>query len=241
MSGDIANGLTRLGDLTIRRTSGLFSDFVKYTNNRVNIHINSAGLDWSICYDIPPNNVEFSVADLFSRIPDLQVDYAKVSDNILYAPVNEMTYSHDKGFRAKVKRDSFRRFRSTYENSGYTVALEDDWCTVECDTDTFDRELPLLIHTYVEKMFGAIPVLYLAKPFSGGACYSQLCITYMVSYVLGMLVRYYPTHWISLMQGGKGDSLWPTINRAQRFVEQSYPELVAEFIKGVESSDQERA
>ena len=72
--------------------------------------------------------------------------------------------------------------------------------------------------------------LCLTEPFPSGARYSQLCITYMVSYVLGMLVRYYPTHWISLIQGSKGDSMWPAINLAQQTVEESFPELVSELI-----------
>jgi hypothetical protein len=43
---------------------------------------------------------------------------------------------------------------------------------------------------------------------------SQLSITYMIGFVLGMLARYFPTHWVSLAQGNKGDSLWPALNRA---------------------------
>ena len=39
------------------------------------------------------------------------------------------------------------------------------------------------IHTYANKMFGSIPVLFVAEPFSSGTRYSQLCITYLVSYI----------------------------------------------------------
>ena len=85
----------------------------------------------------------------------------------------------------------------------------------------------------MDKSFGLFPVLFLAEPFPNRARYSQLSIMYMVSYILGMLVRYYPTHWISLVQGEKGDSMWPTINRAQQFVEQFYPELVSTMIDDV--------
>jgi YaaC-like Protein len=91
----------------------------------------------------------------------------------------------------------------------------------------------MFIHTYVHKLFGSIPSLHLTEPFAKGARYSQLCVTYMVAYVLGMLVRYYPTHWMSLIQGDKGDTMWPTINRAQQFVEASYPELVTEMITDI--------
>ena len=53
----------------------------------------------------------------------------------------------------------------------------------------------------------------------------------MLSYILGMLVRYFPTHWMALIQGDKGDALWPAINRIQQLVENSFPELVVELIQ----------
>ena len=56
-------------------------------------------------------------------------------------------------------------------------------------------------------------------------------MTHMISYALGMLVRYYPTHWMALIHGGRGDLLWPTINRAHRYVEIVYPKLAAEYIE----------
>ena len=234
MSGDTAAGLAKLGELRIRRRAGLFSDFVTHTKNRISIHVSSGGVDWRLCYDIPEPSGALSVADLFSRIPDLRSDYSNVSDVIRYAAVKEMTYSNEKGFRARVREEPFLLFKSVYENVGYAATCgKDGWCTVICDAETFAKELPMLIHTYVHKIFGSIPELFIAEPFSGGARYSQLCITYMVSYILGMLVRYYPTHWISLIQGDKGDVLWPTMNRAQHFVEHSYPELVAELINDV--------
>jgi hypothetical protein len=48
-----------------------------------------------------------------------------------------------------------------------------------------------------------------------------------------MLARYFPTHWVSLAQGNKGDALWPALNRAHSVVEDSFPELVAEMIEDI--------
>ena len=48
-----------------------------------------------------------------------------------------------------------------------------------------------------------------------------------------MLVRYYPTHWTSLVQGENGDIYWPILNRAQNYVENIYPELVLELINDI--------
>jgi YaaC-like Protein len=92
------------------------------------------------------------------------------------------------------------------------------------------------MHTYIEKSFGSIPRLFIVAPLSDRNRYSQLCVTYLLTYILGMLARYYPTHWISLAQGEKGDALWPAINRAQHFVEDSFPELAIELILDVLSN-----
>ena len=233
LSGDTAAGLAKLGDLKIRRRAGLFSDFVTHTNNRISIHVNSAGVDGYLCYQIPDRDAEFSLTDLLSRVPDLQRDYSNISTVVRYAAATEMTYSPDRGFRVKLREESFSKFRTAYEKLGYNVACDDGWCILTCSAETFTKEPPLFIHTYVHKAFHSIPNLFLADPFPGGARYSQLCVTYMLAYILGMLVRYYPTHWMSLIHGDRGDSLWPTLNRAQQFVEHSYPELVAELIDDV--------
>ena len=230
MSGDTAEGLRELRNLKIRTCSGLFSDFMTHTNNRLSIHVRSAAVDWSICYDIPEPGKEVSIDDLLSRIPDLQKDYSNLSGVVRYASVNEITFTSTDGFKAKVQEASFSGFRATYDAAGYTANCDGTWCNLKCDAKTFEDKIPLFVHTYVNKMFGSIPSLYIAEPFANGVCFSQLSITYMLAYVLGMLVRYYPTHWISLIQGGKGDELWPTINRVQHYVEQSYPELVAEMV-----------
>jgi YaaC-like Protein len=99
--------------------------------------------------------------------------------------------------------------------------------------DLVSEKTPQFMHAYIHKTFGTIPSLFLAAPMPSGNRYSQLCITYMVGFVLGMLARYFPTHWVSLAQGNKGDALWPTLNRAHRFVEESFPELAAEMIEDI--------
>ena len=233
LSGPTADGLARLGDLKIRRRAGLFSDFVTSTKNRISIHVNSEGVDWRLCYDIPESNNDISLTDLLSRIPDLRHDYSSISDAVRYTAANDMTYSFTNGFRVKLRTEQFSLLKPAYETLGYSVASEGDWCILTSSAVTFAKELPQFIHTYVDKVFGSIPELFIAEPFPGGARYSQLCITYMTAYILGMLVRYYPTHWMSLIQGDRGDFLWPTLNRAQHFVEESYPELVTELIGDV--------
>ena len=231
MSGGTTDGLTRLSELRVRVRSGLFSDFMKYTSNRMAIHIRSAAVDWRCRYDVPEHYEEISVEDLFSRMPDLWQAYSDISSARRHVPVQELTYTENSGLRIKVKKEIFSEIRVAYESLGYAVIDDGEWCIVTCSSDRAREEFPQFIHTYVNKLFGSIPNLFIAEPFPGGARYSQLCVTYMVSYILGMLVRYFPTHWVTLIHGDRGDSMWPTIVRAQQVVEDSYPELVAEMIK----------
>jgi hypothetical protein len=230
MSGEVAKSLENLGGLRIRNCRGLFSDFATQTDNRISIHVHSSAVDWHICYDVPKVGSELTLQDLLSRMPDLEKDFANISSCARYSAVNEMKYTAESGFRAKVRKDQLSSFRNYYESAGYSLTDEADWVVLTADGETFSKSLPLFIHSYVHKNFGLIPALYISMPFQEEARYSQLCITYMVSYVLGMLVRYYPTHWMSLSQGDKGDQWWPAINRSQQIVEQSFPELVIELI-----------
>ena len=233
LSGGTSVGLPSILNLKIETCAGLFSDLLKETNNRISIHVSSSNVDWRLNYDIPNEGFQVSLIDLFSRIPDLFLDFSNVSSEIRYSCVNELSCNQQNGFRVKVNNKHFNLFANTFHNFGYKIDNQDQWSILTCDISTFSKNKPLFIHSYIQKTFGAIPSLYIAEPFSGKFNYSQLCITYMTAYFLGMLARYFPTHWISLVQGEKGDALWPTINRAQQFVENSYPELVVEMINDI--------
>ena len=230
MSGSVARGLRRLSELRIRTCAGLFSDFVTSTRNRMSMHVNSGGVDWRVYYDTPELGMELTVGDLFSRIPDLQRDYSDISSQERLSVVQSLKYSPEEGFEAKVDYRTFAEFSETYRNFGYDITVTEKTCILTCDKETLKQAIPQFVHAYLEKLFGAIPRLYITEPFSSSSRYSQLCITYLVAYVLGMLVRYYPTHWMALIRGEQGDAIWPTIYRANQLVEESYPELVAEML-----------
>ncbi|HEX3552497.1 MAG TPA: YaaC family protein [Thermoanaerobaculia bacterium] len=229
LSGDISAGLSALGNLKIRTRAGLFTDFVRETGNCMCMHVNSAAVDWRIPYDIPPLGEEFTLEDLMSRIPDLKGEHRRSSQVIGYTSVNSMSYTEERGFNAKIFKQ-FERFKDSYVRSGFSIARDGDCFNLSCDAATFKRCAPQFMHAYVNKMFGSIPALHLVEPFANGSRYSQMAITYMVSYCLGMLCRYFPTHWISLLGGEKGDALWPAINSAQKYIDSSFPELIVEFI-----------
>ncbi|SPD73260.1 hypothetical protein PITCH_A1760001 [uncultured Desulfobacterium sp.] len=55
---------------------------------------------------------------------------------------------------------------------------------------------------------------YLVQPFDNDVKLSYPSLIFACSYALGMLVRYYPTYWMSILQHDKGDALWPLLRAA---------------------------
>ena len=230
LSGDVSTALLTLGKLKIRTSLGLFNDFVRETENRICLHVRSSVVDWRLAYPQPQPGEELTLEALMSRVPDLSGELAHSLPGTRYAYVNEMSYNQADGFRAQLNAKQFASFQSAYASSGYEVLQQGEYFQLRCSSATFQRCVPQFMHTYVRKTFGSIPSLHIVDPLRPDVRFSQLAITYMLSYILGMIARYFPTHWVALHSGAKGDVLWPAIHAIQKYVELSFPELVIELI-----------
>jgi YaaC-like protein len=229
LSGNLNTALKKIGNLKVKTTSGLFTDFINGTGNIMTFHIRSSGVDWISNYPLPPQEQTITFSQLISRLPDLAQDFKQLGENALYSSINELTYT-DNGLKCKVRRKDLEPFNNWFLENGYEVNDAGDWTTIKCNSEIFESQRPQFVHSYVQKTFGSIPALFISKPFDNNVRYSQLGITFLASYFLGMMVRYYPTQWTQLINGGVGDNYWPIINRLQGYVEESFPELVTELI-----------
>lgn len=230
LSGEISETLRNLGKLEVKTCHGLFEDFLKAVQNTTYIHINGSMVDWAVSYVIPEIGKRISLEELLLRVPDLKQD-AKNNYEIKSASVSELSYNKQDGFNAKCTSGMPRSLQKAYQIYGYEISEIDKECiSLSCPADLFCQKTPLFLHCYIDKMFGSIPRLCIAEPLNCACEYCEMGICYLVSYFMGMLSRYYPTHWVSLINGGPGDYLWPIINRAQNYVETVFPELIVELI-----------
>lgn len=229
---EISKSLKNIGQLEVKTCAGLFSELLNETQNRISIHVYSSNVDWGLKYDIPNIGFSFTLDDLISRIPDLNADLKNIGVEEKYCAVNEMSFNNESGFHCKVD-SQIELIRPTFEKFGYTVTSSNQTYELDCSREIFTKHLPLFLHKYVNKSFGTIPVLHIAQPFNDENYYSEIALTFLLSYYLGMLVRYYPTHWNSLVQGENGDIYWTILNRAQNYVETVYPELIIELINDI--------
>jgi YaaC-like Protein len=233
LGSDISKSIPLIGHLRVRPTaSGLFRDFLREIKNAICVHVNWSAVEWRVSYPEPATNSELAVTDLISRLPDLEAGRRSDVQSMFLAPIAKMSYSQESGFVATFQGQPSDIIFADYLSAGYTVATVDHGLVeLRCNAAQFQIALPQLVHSYVRKTFGSIPSLHLASPFPGGNKLSQLAITFALSYVLGMLTRYYPSHWVALQSGATGDGMWPQIFAAQRYAELVFPELVLEFVE----------
>ncbi len=67
------------------------------------------------------------------------------------------------------------------------------------------------------------PVVHVVLPFPNGDRISEFYQLYLTSYILGMLARYYPSKWTSVLRGGPGDFSQPLLTRAVEAIEADFP------------------
>jgi hypothetical protein len=228
LSGDMPGALQSVGNLEISITKGLFHDFLSQTQNLNCMHIRSAAVDWQLPYPVPPAGEVFCLNTLMSMMPDLAEVLSNTSQTASCAYVIDLSYE-DSGFVATVNAKQFETFKEFYVNLGYEITQEGELSRIKCDIQNFQTRMPQFVHAYVNNPFG-IPALYISKPLHNEVRLSQLAITYMLSYYLGMLTRYYPTQWVALHSGAKGDIIWPAIHATQQYVEKAFPKLAIELI-----------
>ena len=231
LSGEISEALRNLGKLEAKTCHGLFEDFLKAVQNTTYIHLRSSGVDWAVFYAVPEIGQNISLEELLSRIPDLKQDAVALYD-VKSSIINDLSYTEKDGFKAKCPSKMPESLCAAYQSFGYEInEPSKEQISIESPADVFCQRTPLFLHSYLDKMFGSIPRLYLVEPLNSAVSYCEMGICYLVSYFMGMLSRYYPTHWVSLINGGPGDCLWPIINRAQNYVETVFPELIVELIQ----------
>ena len=72
---------------------------------------------------------------------------------------------------------------------------------------------------------------YVVEPLPNGLDLSSLSLLYLIAYSMGMLARYYPSKWLSLLNSNKGDFAFPLMKAATTVVEDRFPQLVLQELE----------
>ena len=75
-------------------------------------------------------------------------------------------------------------------------------------------------------------LMYVVFDFPNGDKLTEFLKLYLVSYILGMLVRYYPSKWIALLRNAPGDFAQPLLVRAVEAIGADFPAELSKQLPG---------
>ena len=226
LDGDLSNALGSIGGLKIKTCSGLYLDLAKHTDNQICIHVNSSAVQWDLRYPVPSLGSEVSLDDLVARMPDLQDEVLRSGGVVRYNHVQSITYDQMQGLQLKLTERVPSDVITSISALGYVVSSDGGSHSVTATPIVFDGVSLQFAHKH-KGPFG-IPDLHVAERLWSGS--SEICMAFKLSYILGMLARYFPTQWMALINGLKGDRYRSLILHAQRLIESIFPNIISEMI-----------
>lgn len=92
----------------------------------------------------------------------------------------------------------------------------------------------LVKHSNLQDLIDKSPVIlnsvdgntYLMGKYNNDIEFSQIDILYMIAFSMGMLVRYHPSQWSSLIGRQDGDKIYPILKAAIEHLEFTFPQLI---------------
>jgi hypothetical protein len=242
--GTLAGGIKKVLDIQIRASSGTFFEFVDAVDNYQDTGSWSAQTlrrgQFRVVYPKPKFMTDGSVCTL---------DDLLARDHRIGLVYKEITHKEAKWHPAEIigLEKAFEISFFAFSNGPGKEVFESGFCWPE-GTQVFARDtcrrsrVPNFCVTVEVNDLSADTVNLPMSSYSGGDAFnviedfrngdrfSQLYRTYMISYILGMLVRYFPSKWTALLRNEKGDAAMPLLASAMNAVESDFPKGISEVL-----------
>jgi len=228
--GTIAKGLSHISELKVSIRNGTFLELLISTENSSPLRANSSKVNWKVEYDIPKENATLIFADLIRAFPDLQNEYKRwTGQNSPRATLQELKIDNEKkciclktskALEVEVSRVLF----PPSECGGLDVGTGPNFDIPDSFMPHFEQSS--------EGPFG-IGDVEIVAPLEGGIHVNTIGKFFAASYILSMLVRYFPSTWISLGRSEPGDSIYPVVSRLVCLIQDKFPQVVLDYIEDV--------
>ncbi len=233
-------GLKYLPDLQVRFCRGSFSEFAFVTSNNQNVRAitllgNRREEDLiAVAGTRDVSTATLTLKDILERLPDLIEIYHRIYEELPRSYLCRAVFVTPPGALEINLRDFSGRAPTTQELKRH-LALPDD-----ARFSVFDKGENLYLHIdrlSRDDMVDSFPYVvssgsktFLLAPFSGGLKLSYFSLLFVASYMIGMMVRYFPTVWASLSRGINGDMVFPLLEASVNAVQRQFPvTLLEEF------------
>lgn len=214
--------------------SGSFGELVNATENRNLLRSNSSGINLKLDLEPVPVGSAFNFGEILAGLPEL-------SDQIRHwIPPRCFAFSHEKSANTDETTLKIpRRYPSIDERLVVSTIGQGNCRILSCDEKiilaetTNGGKLSADLTDLTLGQFAGVGTLYMAQKYSSGVSLNKITQIFAISYIIGMLVRYYPSTWIDLIHQRIGDSSSPTITSVIYCIEKLFPSLVVDFLQEI--------
>lgn len=210
---------------------GTLPAFIEVTKNKNLLRANSTRINLSFNQDYKKNKYEITLRQIVARFFELKEPYLRWQPGsshccrILQYSVNDTNQTLN--------------FNISKNQYGGAISLEYMRKYFPNAKISEDKNI---IYVEATNNFACLPILWdiketldigdliLIEPFANEFNPTKPVATYILSYILGMLVRYYPSAWLSLVRNEKGDAAMPTLLKSVSFIENNYPQMIVNYL-----------
>jgi hypothetical protein len=220
-------------ELEIKVGEGTFSELLSATENKNYLRSNSSSVNWQSYLRTPEKGAVIKLKELIQYFPDLDKEYESwIGEKLKYAVLRSLRNEHGTDdqrihmtMEGIVKQEVcdnlfpdqyFKAKEIIYTNETIVRIDSHDW-----------------VPNITQKWHGPFEI--------GDACViptlqddiglNLLGAMYTISYVFGMMARYYPSVWISLRRVEKGDRIYPFAIRTLDYIQDKFPVQVLDFLR----------
>jgi len=178
---------------------------------------------------------EFNLGDVLSRIPLLIDSFKRWKGTSRCAQLLLDRPNTTPGEQI-IKVKKFGEYALTLEESEYL--FRGTSFKLELDTDRISvfkgpddpNALPAVTDRLIAPLFQG--ELWIVAQYPCGVKLSKILTYFALSYILGMLVRYYPTQWTALLGGSQiRDAALPTLFASVDLIESEFPQIVHDLLE----------
>ncbi|WP_313817721.1 YaaC family protein [Cupriavidus sp.] len=212
--------------------AGSFLDLAQATGNRSLLRHNSSGVNYR--HENPPiaPQSQYALGDILARLPALQDHYRRWEEVGACSMFQMQVLRDSDEVVFKIPRLAHlphvtRAFADAiFQNSNHVFQSETpEFFEYRCPND--QQVVPGMTDHTTHWSIGDV---WLTRRHPNGSNLSSTATLFLLSYMLGMLVRYFPTKWTALVRSQIGDSALPTIAAAIDLIEDEYPRVVLDFM-----------
>lgn len=227
-------GVSNFAALKVKIEYGTFTELLSATKNTNLVRANSSAVNFHLSSPLPPSGMEVTVDELCQRLPDLSDEYEKwTGQRLLAANLRSLIVREGK---AQIKIENQKRL------SGLE-SFDERFVRLICPKlVTFDQSegvivvgpeaIPMVSDIVKTAPFGVGDAVVL--PRINDEFISNLGMLFMLAYILSMLARYHPSHWISMQSIGPKGRFFPYCIRLVEYIEYSYPRTVVDVLSNLD-------